>query len=314
MEFEKMTVKRPAYSNLVKEIRSGKFVLTGELEPEKTTGLEEILASARAMKPYVVAANVTDNPLSMAFMNSLVPSYIVQREVGLETVYQMTIRDRNRNALISDVLAAAHLGIRNILAISGDHTVLGDNKGALPVYDLDSAQFVYLLSKMIDEGIDLAGNEIHGKVEMNVGIAANPNADPLEPEVLKVGRKIEIGVDFIQTQTMFDIDLVKEFLKEIEKYNCPTLVGIFPLKSFGIADFFDKYIPGVHVPKDLLEAMRKCKDEPDKEKRKPLYDEVNMEFFGPFIREIKRTTKAAGVHIMAVLYERILEPLVRTTM
>lgn len=310
----KMVFKRPAYSNLMKEIKKGKFVLTGELEPEKVTNLEEILQSARAMKPYVVAANVTDNPLAMAFMNSLVPSYVVQKEVGLETVYQMTIRDRNRLALTSDVLAAAYLGIKNILAISGDHTVLGDNKGALSVYDLDSAQFIYLLHKMIDEGFDIAENEIHGKVEINVGIAANPNANPLEPEILKIGRKAPLGADFIQTQTMFDIELTKHFLKETEKYNIPTLVGVFPLKSYGIADFFDKYIPGVHVPKDLLMAMRKCKDEPDKEKRKDLYDEVNMEFFAPFIKEIRKTTKAAGVHVMAVLYERIFSPLLAETM
>jgi 5,10-methylenetetrahydrofolate reductase len=298
----------------MKEIKAGRFVLTGELEPEKTTGLEEILASARAMKPYVIAANVTDNPLAMAFMNSLVPSYIVQRDTGLETVYQMVIRDRNRLALMSDVLAAAHLGIKNILAISGDHTVLGDNRGALSVYDLDSAQFVYMLHKMIDEGTDLEGNEIHGKVPINVAIAANPNAIPLEPEILKVARKVKIGTDFIQTQTMFDIDLTKEFLKEMEKYNTPILVGIFPLKSFGIADFFDKFIPGVHVPKDLLEAMRKCKDESDKEKRKVLYDQMNMEFFSPFIKEIRKTTKAAGIHVMAVLYERIFGPLLQETM
>ena len=309
-----MGFERPAFSDLMKEIRKGHFVLTGELEPEKVTGLEEILESARAMKPYVVAANVTDNPLAMAYMNSLVPSYIVQREVGLETVYQMVVRDRNRLALTSDILAASYLGIRNVLAISGDHTVLGDNKGGLAVYDLDSAQFVYLLHKMIDEGTDLEGNEIHGKVEMNVGIGANPNADPLEPEILKIGRKVEIGTDFIQTQTMFDIDLTKEFLKEMERYNCPTLVGIFPLKSFGIADFFDKFIPGVSVPSELLASMKKCKDEPDKEKRKGLYDEVNLEFFSPFIKEIRKTTKAAGIHVMAVLYERILDPLLKETL
>lgn len=309
-----MRNRRPAYSDLMKEIRERKFVLTGELEPEKTTSLDEILVSARAMKPYVIAANVTDNPLAMAFMNSLVPSYIVQRDVGLETVYQMVIRDRNRLALLSDVLAAAHLGIKNILAISGDHTVLGDNKGALPVYDLDSAQFVYMLSKLIDEGTDLEGNEIHGKIPINVGIAANPNANPLEPEILKIERKTKIGADFIQTQTMFDIDLTKEFLKETGRLNCPTLVGIFPLKSFGIADFFDKYIPGVRVPTDLLESMKKCKQEPDKEKRKLLYDEVNMEYFSPFIKEIRKTTKAAGIHVMAVLYERIFEPLFAETL
>jgi methylenetetrahydrofolate reductase (NADPH) len=305
----KMADKRPAYSQLVKDIRAGKFVLTGELEPEKVTGLEEVLVSARAMKPYVVAANVTDNPLAYAYMNSLVPSWVVQKEVGLETVYQMTVRDRNRLALTSDILAASYLGIKNILAISGDHTVLGDNKGAVSVYDVDSAQFVYLLHKMIDEGVDVAGNEIHGKVEINVGIAANPNADPLMPEVLKVGRKTKIGSDFIQTQTMFDVDKTKEFLKEAEKYKCPTLVGVFPLKSYGIADFFDRFIPGVSVPKDLLANMKKAKEEPDKEKRKQLYDEVNLEFFRPFIKEIRKTTNAAGIHVMAVMYERIFEPL-----
>ncbi len=304
-----MADNRPAYSQLVKDIRADKFVLTGELEPEKVTGLEEILVSARAMKPYVVAANVTDNPLAYAYMNSLVPSWKVQEEVGLETVYQMTVRDRNRLALTSDVLAAAYLGIRNILAISGDHTVLGDNKGAASVYDLDSAQFVYLLHRMIDEGVDVAGNEIHGKVEINVGIAANPNADPLMPEVLKIGRKTKIGADFIQTQTMFDIDKTKEFLKEVDKYKCPTLIGVFPLKSYGIADFFDRFIPGVSVPPELLANMKKTKEEPDKEKRKQLIDEVNLEFFGPFIKEIRKTTGAAGIHVMAVLYERIFEPL-----
>ncbi len=305
----KMADKRPAYSQLVKDIRAGKFVLTGELEPEKVTGLEEILVSARAMKPYVVAANVTDNPLPYAYMNSLVPSWVVQKEVGLETVYQMTVRDRNRLALTSDILAASYLGIKNILAISGDHTVLGDNKGAVSVYDVDSAQFVYLLHKMIDEGVDVAGNEIHGKVEINVGIAANPNADPLMPEVLKVGRKTKIGADFIQTQTMFDIDKTKEFLKEAEKYKCPTLIGVFPLKSYGIADFFDRFIPGVSVPPELLANMKKAKEEPDKEKRRQLYDEVNLEFFRPFIKEIHKTTSAAGIHVMAVMYERIFEPL-----
>jgi len=174
---------------------------------------------------------------------------------------------------------------------------------------VDSAQFVYLLHKMIDEGVDVAGNEIHGKVEINVGIAGNPNADPLMPEVLKIGRKTKLGADFIQTQTMFDIDKTKEFIKEVERYKCPVLVGVFPLKSYGIADFFDRFIPGVSVPPELLANMKKAKEEPDKEKRSQLYDEVNLEFFRPFIKEIHKTTSAAGIHVMAVLYERIFEPL-----
>jgi len=300
---------RPAYSRLVKEIRDGKFVFTGELEPEKVTDLSEVIKSAEAMKPYVVAANVTDGPQAMAYINSLVPAYIVQRETGLETICQMTVRDRNRIALTADILAAAHLGIKNILALSGDHTTLGDNPGAMPVYDLDSTQLVYLLHLLVDEGRDLAGHEIHGKVEINVGIAGNPNADPLEPEILKIERKVGIGVDFIQTQTVFDIEKAKTFLKEIEYLNTPCLIGIFPIKSYGIAEYFNKYIPGVSVPDEFMEALRKCKEEPDKQKRKEKYDEANIEFFAPFIKELRKTTKAAGIHVMAVLYERIFKPL-----
>jgi 5,10-methylenetetrahydrofolate reductase len=164
---------------------------------------------------------------------------------------------------------------------------------------------------LIDEGVDLAGNEIDGNIEINVGIGANPNADPLMPEILKVGRKVDLGTDFIQTQTVFDIEKTKTFLKEVEGYKCPVLVGVFPLKSFGIADFFDKYIPGVSIPPDLLDSMRKAKQEPDKKKRHEKYDEVNLEFFAPFIKEIRKTTKASGIHVMAVLYERILEPLLK---
>jgi 5,10-methylenetetrahydrofolate reductase len=221
----------------------------------------------------------------------------------------MTVRDRNRLALTSDVLAASYLGIKNVLAISGDHTVLGDNRGASSVYDLDSAHFVYLLHKMIDEGVDIAGNEIHGNVDMNVGIAANPNANPLMPEVLKIGRKTKIGADFIQTQTMFDIERTKEFLKEMDRFKTPVLVGIFPLKGFSIADFFNKFIPGVSVPKEIMDNMWKAKQEPDRELRKQKYDEVNLDFFKPFIKEIRKTTHAAGIHVMAVLYERIFDPL-----
>ncbi len=110
---------------------------------------------------------------------------------------------------------------------------------------------------------------------------------------------------------MFDINTTKAFLKEVEKFNCPVLVGIFPLKSYGIADCFDKDIPGGHVPPELLEKMKKAKDETNKEKKYRLYDDVNIEFFAPFIKEIRQTTKASGLHVMAVLYERILEPLLK---
>ncbi|MFX0026968.1 MAG: methylenetetrahydrofolate reductase [Candidatus Hermodarchaeota archaeon] len=308
--------KRPAYSNLCKAIQEGHFVFTGELEPKKILSLEEILHSAEEMKKTgkIVAANVTDGPQGDAYMCSLVPSYLVQEKVGLEAVWQVTVRDRNRVALFGDVIAGAVLGLKNILTLTGDHTSLGDHKKGRIVYDIDSTQFCEMLSIMIDEGTDYEGNELEGgKIEMNYGCVANPNSNPREPEILKVGRKVEQGVDFIQTQTAFDVDEAKDFLKDLEQFNVPVLLGVFPLKSYGIAWYFDNYIPGVSVPKDLLKALKKA--EKDNKGNKPAkyaaLDKINIEFFEPFIKEIKKSTKAAGIHCMAVEYERLFEPLLK---
>ncbi|MBD3211292.1 MAG: hypothetical protein GF311_01695 [Candidatus Lokiarchaeota archaeon] len=307
---------RPAYSNLCKKIEEGHFTITGELEPKKILDLEEIIESAKEMKrtKKIAAANVTDGPQGDAYMCSLVPSYKVQEEAGIEAVWQVTVRDRNRVALFGDVLGAAVMGLKNILVLTGDHTALGDHKKGRAVYDLDSTQFCDMLSKMIDEGTDLEGNELKGgKIEMNYGCVANPNSNPREPEILKVGRKVEQGVDFIQTQTAFDIDEAKDFLKDLEQFNVPVLLGIFPLKSYGIAWYFDNYIPGVSVPKNLLKALKTAEKENkgDKPAKYAAIDKINIEFFKPFIEEIKKTTKAAGIHCMAVEYERLFDPLLK---
>ncbi len=308
---------RPAYSNLVKKIKEGHFVFTGELEPKKILNLDEIIHSAKEMKKTgkIVAANVTDGPQGDAYMCSMVPSYIIQKEAGIEAVWQVTVRDRNRVALFGDVLGAAQLGIKNILTLTGDHTALGDHKKGRAVYDIDSTQFCEMLSIMIDKGTDLNGNELEGgKIEMNYGCVANPNSDPREPEILKVGRKVEQGVDFIQTQTSFEIDQAKDFLKELEQFNVPVLLGVFPLKSYGIAWYFDNYIPGVSVPKDLLKSLKKAEkdNKGDKKAKYAAIDKINIDFFEPFVKEIKDTTKAAGIHCMAVEYERLFDPLLKS--
>lgn len=308
--------KRPAYSKLCKAIEAGHFVFTGELEPKKILDLGEIFHSAGEMKKTgkIIAANVTDGPQGDAYMSSLAPSYLIQEKVGIEAVWQVTVRDRNRVALFGDVVAGAVLGLKNILTLTGDHTALGDHKKGCPVYDIDSTQFCEMLSTMIDKGTDYEGNELlGGKIEMNFGCVANPNSNPREPEIFKVGRKVEQGVDFIQTQTAFEIDQAKEFLKELEQFNVPVLLGVFPLKSYGIAWYFDNYIPGVSVPKDLLKALKKAEkdNKGNKQGKYDALDKINIEFFEPFIKEIKKTTKAAGIHCMAVEYERLFEPLLK---
>lgn len=299
-----------AYSKLMQSLNEGKFVYTGELEPVKTTSLHEVLDGAKKLKDYVVAANITDNPGACAYMNSLIPSYLVQKEVGLETVYQVTVRDRNRIALISDLLAAGALGIKNILALTGDHTTVGDNPQAQPVFDLDSATFVYMLRKMVDDGVDLNNNKIDKPPKFNIGIAGNPNSNPLNPELLKIERKVKLGADFMQTQVVFEMEPIKSFLKEIKKFKIPILVGLFPCKSYGVANFFDKHIPGVHVPKEYMDELKKTSKLEDKRKRKNKYDEINLEFTLEFIKELRKTTHTSGIHIMAVGYERLVKQIV----
>ncbi|MFH1328679.1 MAG: methylenetetrahydrofolate reductase [Candidatus Bathyarchaeota archaeon] len=297
------------FSNFMRDIKANKFVFTGELEPEKTTDLSEMIEDTKPLKGHVVACNVTDGPRACAYMNSLVASCILEKETGIEMIYQLTCRDRNIIALTADLLGAGALGIKNVLALTGDHPKLGDTPYALPVYDLDSAQLTSMIRKMVDDGVDLSGKPIHNPPKFHVGVAANPNADPLEPEILKLERKVEAGAEFIQTQVVFDLDLVNRFLDEIKSFKIPILIGTFPMKNYTIADFFDKNVPGVSVPPDLLAALKKAEGEKDKKLRKQKYDEVNLEFYVPFIKELKKTY-ASGCHIMAVGYERLIPRLI----
>lgn len=297
--------KREAYGNLMKQINEGKFVFTGELEPVKTTNLEEVIEGAKILKDHVTAINITDNPTAFGYMNALVPSYIIQKEVGVEAVYQMTTRDRNRLALFSDVLAAAALGIKNILVLTGDHTTVGDTPQAKPVFDLDSATFVYMLRKVIDEGVDLNGNKIKDPPKFNVGIAASPNADPLEPEILKIERKVKLGVDFIQTQCVYSVEQAKNFLEAVSYLKTPVLIGIAPFKSIAMMNWMIKFVPGIKVPEEVEQRLRKAR-----EKGKEAFIEENIEVFAQLIRDIRKTTNVAGIHMMAVGFEWIVPKII----
>ncbi len=298
-------IKREAYSELTKQINEGKFVFTGELEPVKTTSLHEVMEGAKVLKGHVVAINVTDNPTAFGYMNALVPSYLIQKEVGVEAVYQMTARDRNRLALFSDILAAGALGIKNILVLTGDHTTVGDTPQSKPVFDLDSATFTYMLRKVIDEGVDLNGNKIEDPPKFNIGIAAAPNADPLEPELLKIERKVKLGVDFIQTQCVYGVEQAKRFLDAAGYLKTPVLIGVAPFKSMAMMKWMIKFVPGIKVPEDVEQRLRKAR-----EKGKEAFREVNVEIFGELIRDIRKTTCAAGIHMMAVGFEWVVPKII----
>ena len=302
-----------AFSQLMKDITAGKFVYTGELEPQKSTDLSEVLAWAKTLKATgrIVAANVTDNPQSVCTASSLVASYVVQKETGLETVYQLRSSDRNRLALTSDLLGAAIFGLKNVLALTGDHIKKGDIVEAKPVFDVDGTQLIALIHRMVYEGKDIAGHDIHGpRPQFNIGAAGNPNFTPLEIEVVKLERKAEVGADFIQTQVVFDLDTALRFLDAVQHVNLPILLGIFPPRSFGQADYFDKYVPGVSVPTEFLDAFKRFREITDRAERRKSIDAFNIEYFTDFIRQVKNKQACKGIHLMAVGYPEVVGPII----
>jgi 5,10-methylenetetrahydrofolate reductase len=301
------------FSDLMKAIKSGKLVLTGELEPERTSNIEPTVEEAKQLKAFCVAANVTDNPKSTVCLSSLSASYLTQEKSGLEIVYQLTCRDQNRMGLGAALLGAASLGLKNVLALTGDHNACGDMPKSKPVFDYDSTHLIQLVREMVDnrsiEGLKLA--EDCPDIKMHVGGAANPNANPLEPEILHIQRKAKAGVEFIQTQVVYDIHIAETFLKEIKsKTGVPVLLGIFPMKNYGTAKGFDEMVPGVKVPQDLLARFKAVKDaNMEKAQQKEAYIKLNVDFFTPMLKELKKKGLVTGVHIMAVHYPNIFKPL-----
>ncbi len=309
MEVDVKMTEAKSYSKLGEALAKGEFILTGELEPEKTCDLSHTIEEAKQMAPYVIAANVTDSPLGIVTINSMAATHLIQKATGLECVWQMTVRDVNKLGIAGMIMGAQALGIHNILSLTGDHTAMGDMPESKPVFDLDSATLIKLVREMVDKG-SINGYEIEDPPKLHVGGAANPNSDPMEPEVLKIGRKAEAGCEFIQTQVVYDLDRTIEFLTGIRKYKVPILLGIFPMKSYGIAKGFDTFVPGVSVPKEILAKWKSVKkDITDKKQQKELYDQYNYELFKPFIGELRKKSLIDGIHCMAVHYPRIFPKL-----
>lgn len=202
--------EKKIYSKLGEKLANKDFILTGELEPEKTCDLSHLIEEAKEMAPYVVAANVTDSPLGIVTINSLAASAIVQRDANLECIWQLTVRDVNKLGIAGMIMGAQALGIHNILSLTGDHTALGDMPESKPVFDLDSATLVKLVREMVDTG-KINGKDIECPPKLHIGAAANPNSKPVEAEVLKIGRKAQAGVEFLQTQVVYDLDKTINF-------------------------------------------------------------------------------------------------------
>ncbi len=272
---------------------AGKFVVTAEVGPLKGTDVSEIGEIAELLQGRVDATNVTDQQSSVMRLGSLATCHLL-KEKGLDPVFQVTCRDRNRLALQSDLLSAYVLGIENVLAITGDLPLLGDHPQAKPVYDLDSVQLLWVI-KRLNEGYDMTGNELKGKPNFFPGAVVNPGADTraaLELQVIKMEKKIIAGARFFQTQAIYEPDTFAKFMKRVKGFNVPVLAGIIPLKSAGMARFMTKNVAGVFVPEELIEKMATAEDKA----------QMGLEIAANIIKELKDMCQ--GVHIMAIGWEK----------
>lgn len=274
-------------------LKEGKFVVTAEVAPPKGTDIAEVEEVAQLLKGRVDAANVTDQQSSVMRLGSMAVCHIL-KEKGLEPIFQMTCRDRNRLALQSDLLSAWVLGIENVLALTGDLPELGDHPEAKPVFDLDSVLLLQVIQKL-NEGYDMAGNELKGRPGFFSGAVVNPGADTEEAyelQLLKMEKKIRAGAAFFQTQAIYDAATLKRFMVRAAKFNVPILAGIIPLKSAGMARYMNKNVPGVLVPDELIDRMAAAEDKV----------QTGIEIAVDLIKQFRGLCH--GVHIMAIGWER----------
>ncbi|MCI4625717.1 MAG: methylenetetrahydrofolate reductase [Candidatus Magnetoovum sp. WYHC-5] len=271
-------------------LESGKFVVTAEVGPPKGTDIATMLHDMDLLKGKVDAVNVTDNQSAVMRICSLAVCKLAL-EKGLEPILQMTCRDRNRIALQADLLGANVLGIKNVLCMTGDHVSAGDQKGAKPVYDVESVQLLQIVEKL-NNGKDMSDIELKGATDFYQGAVVTPEASPLEPQLMKFAKKVKAGAHFFQTQAVYNLEHFKEFMSHARKYPVKVMAGLVVLKSVGMAKFLNNFVPGIKVPDELINELK------DAGKEKAL--ETGLNITARQIKQLKDEKICDGVHIMAI--------------
>ena len=203
----------------------------------------------------------------------------------------MTCRDRNRIGLQSDLLGASILGIKNVLCMTGDHPNAGDHKESKPVYDIESVQLLQVVDAL-NNGKDMMGNDLQGATDYYQGAVVTPEANPIEPQMMKFEKKVNAGANFFQTQAIYDIDKFKEFMNGARKFPVKVLAGLVLLKSAGMANFMNKFVPGITVPQELIDELKEAG------KEKAL--DTGIDIMARHIKQLKDENICDGIHIMAI--------------
>ena len=272
---------------------NGEFVVTAEVGPPKGIDASHVVAEAKEFLSGITAVNVTDNQSSVMRMGSL-PACVMLKNAGLTPILQLTCRDRNRIALQSELLGAAALGIENILCLTGDHTKMGDHKGAKPVFDLDSVSLLHTVCQL-EKGVDLGGNPLVGEApKFAKGAVVSPCSDSVDAQLAKMERKVMAGAEYFQTQAVFDSEKFISFMEQAKQFGKPVQLGVIIPKSAGMAKFMNKNVAGVHVPQWMIDELAA-----DKEKAKAGI--TGVELAAKVIRECRPYCQ--GLHIMALGWE-----------
>lgn len=292
-------------SKLEKVFASGNLAVTSECGPPRGSLPDHVREKGRFLEGVVDAINVTDNQTAMVRMSSLAASVILKQE-GLNPLFQMVTRDRNRLAMQSDIIGAYALGIDTMLCLSGDHTQFGDHPMAANVHDIDSIQLIQMVKAMRDEGKFQGGMDIKGPPKMYIGAAANPFADPFELRVLRLAKKVAAGADFIQTQCIFNIDKFERWMELVRARGlhkqCYIMAGVTPMKSVGAGRYMKSKVPGMDVPQELIDRMAAVPKEQQPEEGVAICIET--------IERLKQIEGVAGFHIMAIDWEEKVKEIV----
>jgi 5,10-methylenetetrahydrofolate reductase len=292
-------------SNLEKVLSEGRFVVTAEIGPPKGSDAKKIQDKAEILRGSADAFNITDNQTAVVRMSSLA-GCVLLLQMNMEPIMQMTCRDRNRIGLQSDVLGAAALGVRNILCLTGDHQSFGNHPAAKGVFDVDSIQLLQIIKNMRDAGVFQSGDPLLAERPcVFLGAVANPYADPFDAQVDRLRKKIDAGAEFIQTQSVYNIEKFSRWMDDVRSQGLDKkvyiLAGVTPLKSVSMAERMKFHVPGTDVPDVVYQRMKNAID-PKKEGYA-----IALET----IRELKVLSGVHGIHITALFWEEIIPALVK---
>jgi 5,10-methylenetetrahydrofolate reductase len=239
-----------------RKITNGEFVTSVEVLPPKGCDPQKTLDSIRLLKEAGVdGVNIPDGPRAQTRMSAQATAVLVEREIGIEAVLHYCCRDRNLLGMMSDILGAAALGLRNLLLITGDPPKMGPYPDATAVFDIDSIGLTNMVNKL-NHGLDLGNNPIGQPTSFCIGVGVNPGALNLDEEIKRFEWKVEAGAQYAITQPVFDTEQLRDFLKRIEHVRIPVVAGIWPLVSFRNAEFLHNEVPGVRVTPSIMERMR----------------------------------------------------------